>query len=162
MDTSVENGIELISASMSRASGLYQLFAQRHGSQYGTIRVLYALHLLGPVTQKQICDSYEIPKQTVNNVIRQLKADDYIVLKPDKRDKREKKVTLTPAGKAYTKKLLTPFFGLNEKIAERVGIELIAQLGAGLDRFCDAVEMEMELAAVAQKWGSQFSEAPRP
>jgi DNA-binding MarR family transcriptional regulator len=47
---------------------------------YGIVQVLYILYLQGPVTQKQISESCETPKQTVNNVIRLFKKEKYITL----------------------------------------------------------------------------------
>jgi len=152
MNLEVETCIGAVSAEISRLTGLYSKWAETHDNPYGIIQVLYVLALHENVTQKQISEICEIPKQTVNSVIKQLKADKHITLLTSKDDKREKKIKLTPLGKTYVQKTLNPFFELNEAAVKRVGIDLLHQLSKGLKTFGDALEMEMELKEVSTKW----------
>ena len=152
MDIEIETGLGSISAGVSRLDGLYSKWAQKHGNPYGVIQVYYILKLNGAVTQKQISEFCEIPKQTVNNVIQQLKANKHITLKANKEDKREKKIRLTPLGETYIQEILTPFFELNETVIKRVGMDLLRDLSKGLNTLGDALELEMELKEVSSKW----------
>jgi DNA-binding MarR family transcriptional regulator len=152
MNIKIEAGLGSISAGVSRIEGLYSKWAQKHGVPYGIVQVFYILRLNGAVTQKQISEICEIPKQTVNSVIKQLKADNHITLIANKEDKREKKIQLTPLGEAYSMELLKHFFELNETVGKRVGINLINQLSNGIKTLGDALEMEMELKEVSSKW----------
>jgi DNA-binding MarR family transcriptional regulator len=108
--------------------------------------------LQGPVTQKQISESCETPKQTVNNVIRLFKKEKYITFDESGTDKRQKFIKLTPAGKEYMQKTLKPYFKLNEKVFDRLGSELSHQLVEGLTVLGDTIELEMELYEVSSKW----------
>ena len=156
MNIEIEKGLGSLSAGVSRIDGLYSKWAQKHGNTYGVIQVLYALKLGGTVTQKQISESCEIPKQTVNSVIKQLKADKHISLVANNEDKREKKIKLTPLGETYAQKLLTPFFELNEMVVSKVGMDLLQNLSKGLKTLGDTLEMEMEIKEVSLKWEAKI------
>ena len=136
--------------------GLYSKWAQKHGNPYGVIQVLYVLRLNGTVTQKQISEICEIPKQTVNSVIKQLKVDKHITLVANNEDKREKKIKLTLLGETYIQRILTPFFELNEIVIKRVGMKLLRDLSEGLKTLGDTLEMEMEIKEVSSKWENKM------
>ncbi|MDR1467727.1 MAG: MarR family transcriptional regulator [Spirochaetaceae bacterium] len=152
MNSTFERELGTIASSISRIKGLYQQWAQKNDMLYGIVQVLYILYLEGPVTQKQISESCETPKQTVNNVIRLFKKEKYITLDTDGTDKRQKRIKLTPAGKNYMQKTLEPYFRLNEKVFARLGSALSHQLVEGLTALGDAIELEMELYEVSSKW----------
>jgi len=144
--------IGTLDAGVSRIKGLYTRFAQKHEIPYGIIQVAYVLGIHNPVTQKQISETCEIPKQTVNGVIRQLKADQHIAITVGKEDKREKEIALTQKGEAYIQCTLKPFSELNKMVVDRVGADFVKQLSQGLTTLGDMLEMEMELQEVAAKW----------
>jgi DNA-binding MarR family transcriptional regulator len=152
MTFEADAAIGALDAGVSRLRGLYAKFAQKHEIPYGIIQVAYVLGLHSPVTQKQISEICEIPKQTVNGVIKQLKADKHITVTAGKEDKREKLITLTPKGEKYIQDTLKPFFELNKMVATRLGADFINQLSRGLTTLGDTLEMEMELAEVVKKW----------
>jgi DNA-binding MarR family transcriptional regulator len=152
MNPKFESELGAIASSVSRIQGLYQQWAQKNNMLYGIVQVLYILYLQGPVTQKQISEGCETPKQTVNNVIRLFKKEKYITLDTGDTDKRQKLIKLTPAGKEYMQKILEPYFKLNEKVFDRLGFKLIHQLVEGLTALGDAIELEMELYEVSSKW----------
>jgi DNA-binding MarR family transcriptional regulator len=152
MNSKFERELGPIASSVSRIDGLYQQWAQKNDMLYGVVQVLYILYFKDAVTQKQICESCKIPKQTVNNVIRFFKKENYITLDADSTDKRQKLIRLTPAGKEYTQKTLEPYFRLNENVFDRLEFKLIHQLVEGLTALGDAIELEMELYKVTSKW----------
>lgn len=155
MNLEIEKEIGNISSSVSRIEGLYQKWAQNNDVLYGVVQVLYILRFNDGVTQKQISEICEIPKQTINNVIRQFKADKYITLVSSPEDKREKQIILTQAGQDYSQKILKPFFAVHEKVGNRLGIQALQQLVESITNFCDVLEMEMELYEVTLKWDSK-------
>jgi DNA-binding MarR family transcriptional regulator len=116
------------------------------------VQVLYSLYFRGKVTQKQISESCEIPKQTVNNVIRLFKKENYITLDANSTDNRQKLIALTLSRKEYMQKILEPYFKLNEKVFDRIESKLTHQLVEGLTALSDAIELEMELYEVSSKW----------
>jgi DNA-binding MarR family transcriptional regulator len=152
MNSKVEDGLGAISAEFHRIDGLYSKLSQKQGTTYSFVQVYYILKFNRASTQKQLSEIWQVPKQTVNNVIKKLIANKHITLVANSDDKREKKIQLTPLGETYTQKLLTPFFELNEMVGKRVGIDLLNNLSKGLKTLGDALELEMELKEVSSKW----------
>ena len=58
-----------INRAIIKARGIYSEWSARHGISYHEMLVLYTIREFGFCTQKQICDSYLLPRQTMNNVI---------------------------------------------------------------------------------------------
>jgi len=152
MNLKADIALGAISGEVSRIEGLYTKFAQKNGTNYGVIQVLYALKFKNPITQKQISEICEIPKQTINSVIKQLQISNYIILETSSEDKREKKIRLTPLGESYSDELLKPFVEINEMVAKRVSMDLLHQLSKGIKTLGDALELEMEIREVSSKW----------
>ncbi|MDR2252360.1 MAG: MarR family transcriptional regulator, partial [Bifidobacteriaceae bacterium] len=153
-----EQQISLISSAVAKIGGLYRGWAQANDAQYGVIQALYALYFQSPVTQKQISEDCQMPKQTLNNVIRQLKSKGLIALRESAGDRRLREIVLTSAGEEYAQKTLEPFFTLNRKVLERLGDGFVDSLVRSLIAFTDAMEMEMELINVASKWEGKLTE----
>ena len=156
MNFEADAAIGALDAGVRRIRVLYTKFAQKHEIPYGLIQVAYVLKMHSPVTQKQISEICEIPKQTVNGVIKQLKADSHITITESTVDKREKEITLTPKGEAYIQNALKLFYELNKKVTSRIGADFIGQLSHGLTALGDVLEMEMELQEVASKWNDKI------
>jgi len=155
MSLEVDINMGAISAGVNRIDKLYANLAQFYDTPYGNASanpVLYVLYLHGSITQKRISEICEIPKQTVNNTITQLKKDKHIILITNSEDKREKHIELTDKGKRYCEKMLAPFLEINQKLGERVGLPFITQIVNDLKTVGDALEQEIELKAVELKW----------
>ncbi len=99
-----------------QANGLYRSWATSKNINYYLLLVLYVLDGQKAMTQKKICICTGLAKQTVNSVIRSLKEDEYIEFVPGCADRREKQVTLTGKGIAYSKELLTPLRELEHRV----------------------------------------------
>ena len=76
--------------------GLYAAWAKRHGISYNEMLVYYTIRDQGYCTQKQLCDSYLLPRQTINHVMLDLRARGLLTLSPDHCTGREKAFVLTP------------------------------------------------------------------
>ena len=152
MDYSADDALGALDAGVGKIQGLYIGLAQEHGMSYAQVQVMYMLMQKDAVTQKQISGTCEIPKQTVNAVVRRLKCDGYVKLVPSETDKREKAVRLTTSGDAFVREQLAPFFEMNKAVVERVGADFIGRLAKDLNAVSRALELEMELKKVKQKW----------
>lgn len=78
------------------------------------------------ITQKEICEAFYYPKQTVNSALKRLEVDGSIVLS-EMEDRRSKRISLTEKGKKLAKKTadrlikaeLAAMSGLSEEEQER-------------------------------------------
>lgn len=140
----IQKEIQELNLVMSRINGMSYKWAQEHGLNAYTIKVLYSLGGSDPVTQKQICASSGMPKQTVNNIIRALEKDHLVVLRPHENDKREKVIALTEKGEEYLKSTLIPLMDFESRVIDRMGLENYELLLKCMNSYSEAIENEME------------------
>lgn len=144
MDEKLKEQLDVVATVISKVNGLYHKWAQKHEVNYYLAKVLCALHIKDAITQKHICESFEIPKQTVNNIISSLKHDGYVTLESSTTDKREKIIKLTEGGKIYVEENMTNLYILDEKVINRIGQNLFQQLIESMTAYADALEIEMQ------------------
>ena len=128
----------------SQVNIIYSRWADRLGVPYDTLITLYGLDIHGCMTQKNICDFYGFPKQTVNGIIRRLKNDGYISLETNPADKREKLVSLTDSGSAYAKELLAPLYQAEQHTFSEVGGQRLSQMLETIDLFNNSMKKFLE------------------
>lgn len=98
--------------------GLYASWAKKYKISYHEMLVLYTIRDQGFCTQKQICDSYLIPRQTINHVILELRKRGLLELSPPHCVGREKAFVLSEAGREYAAPLLE---ALNQMETQAIG-----------------------------------------
>lgn len=86
--------------------GLYAAWSKAHGISYHELLVLYTIREQGFCTQKQICDSYLLPRQTINHVMLDLRERGLLELNPEHCIGREKAFVLSEQGRRYAGPLL--------------------------------------------------------
>lgn len=111
----------------ARGTGLYVQWASNHGMSYPELSVLYALVTKGPVTQKNICENYGLPKQTVNHCIRHFESQNHLRLEASIHDKREKRIILTEKGERHALNLLKPLFEIEAYISRNINSDQFVQ-----------------------------------
>lgn len=127
-----------------QANALYTRWADMHGVNYYLLFVLYALDGQQAMTQKKVCDCTGLTKQTVNSVIRSLKGEGYVLLSPGAEDRREKQVSLTEKGAAYSHELLAPLHKLEHTVLGIMGNSRVQQMVNTITLFNTVFEKEME------------------
>ncbi len=127
-----------------QANGLYSSWAASKNINYYVLFVLYALEGQKTMTQKKICVCTGLAKQTVNSVIRSLKEKEYIELVPGCEDRREKQITLTKKGIAYSSELLTPLRELEHRVLQIMGSDRVQQMIDHITLFHTVLGKEME------------------
>ena len=127
-----------------QANALYTRWADVHEINYYLLFVLYALDRQETMTQKMICGCTGLTKQTVNSVIRSLKREGLVVLSPGREDRREKQVSLTEKGLAYSREVLAPLQELERTVLTRMGSHRAEQMINDITLFNTVFEKEME------------------
>lgn len=84
---------------------------------------MYELLLRERLTQKQLVELSDLPKQSINKGIKRLKEINYLIMTVDPNDKRVRFCELTSSGKKYAQEKLQPLFDLEEKTAQKLGSE---------------------------------------
>lgn len=135
--------IVTMNKALSRINGLYQKWYQTKELNIYLIQTLTALFMEPTLSQKEISDKYQIPRQTVNNAIQALKKEGYVELFQDGNDKRWKKILFTEEGQKYAEETILPLLTLDQRIAERMGTTKYHQLICLLQEYGNCLELEM-------------------
>lgn len=93
----IRQGIEMI----------YDDYARFNGISYTTLYVLHTISQFENCTQKKICENSLLPKQTVNNIVKNLLNKNYIKLSVSPVNHREKVINFTEDGKKYAYPMLS-------------------------------------------------------
>ncbi len=137
-----KDDVASLNKALSRINGLYQRWYQARGLNSYLTQTLNALVMEPGLSQREISDNYQIPRQTVNNAVLALKRDGYVELQQDSGDRRRKKIVFTDAGRNYVQQTVSPIQAMDERIAGRMGEERYKLLIALLREYGDALEQE--------------------
>ena len=88
----------------------YDEFAKQSNVSSALLWVLYALNDGNSHTQIEISNDWELPKTTVNTVIKEIQKNGYVDLIPIKGKRREMSIVLTESGKKYADRVLTDLY----------------------------------------------------
>ena len=86
---------------------------------------------------------YEMPKQTVNNVVAFLEKKGVIVASQNPNDKREKYLDFTESGKKYAEDFLTPYWDFEKRVYQKLGTQKLQRLTELLKDFEAAFAAEL-------------------
>ena len=113
----------------------YKDWNQKHGlTDYRSV-ILYELLLHTRLTQKQTVERTNLPKQSINKGILQLRDEGYLTLEQDEKDNRVKYCFLTEEGEKYAKLKIQPLLDIEEKIIMKMGKKKIEQLNELLEEW---------------------------
>lgn len=122
----------------------YEDWARRVDLPIYQLFILYELLASAELTQKNLVLLTNLPKQSINKGVQQLKKTGYVVLRENSADHRSKIVTLTPAGHEYAMQKVAPLFELEETVLRKLGIKRLEELLALLRLYGDIFEQEAQ------------------
>ena len=123
--------------------GLYAAWSKEHGISYHELLVLYTIRDQGFCTQKQICDSYLLPRQTMNHVILDLRERGLLELSPEHGVGREKAFVLSEQGKEYAQPLLEALNRMEMRALETFGRKNIRSMVKAVLSYDQALQEAM-------------------
>lgn len=122
---------EKLNLSIIHGSRAYSQWEQDHDLPDYLVVIMYELLIRGKLTQKELVNLSDLPKQSINKGIKTLRDHDHITMTVDPSDKRVRFCQLTEAGRKYAYDRLRPLFELEEKTAQAMGtdkMKLLAKL----------------------------------
>ena len=122
---------EKLNLSIIHGSRAYSQWEQDHDLPDYLVVIMYELLIRGKLTQRELVNLSDLPKQSINKGIKILRDHDHITMTVDPSDKRVRFCKLTEAGRKYAYDRLRPLFELEEKTAQAMGtdkIKLLAKL----------------------------------
>lgn len=122
--------IDDVNRAIIKFRGIYSQWSSAHGISYNEMLVLYTIREKGFCSQKQICDNYLLPRQTINNVITGMRERGLLEHSPKHSTGREKAFVLTPKGEAYARPLLDAMDTFEGRAVALLGEDKMAALAA--------------------------------
>lgn len=95
---------------------IYADFAKKSEVPPTLLRVLYALNDNKEHTQIEIIRSWDLPKSTVNTIIKDLESKNMLTLIPIKGKRREMTIVLTNNGQVYANKILKDLYKIEAEL----------------------------------------------
>ena len=127
-----------------KVDGFYAEYAKKFDVKENLLWILYALNDGKDHSQKEICDSWDIPRSTVNTITKELEGEGYVTLSQIKGEKRELRLKLTDEGKEYAESLLSELYEIEaivfEKFKPRTMLYDLKEIEEELNKAREAVE----------------------
>lgn len=140
----IREQIKLVNIALSSTLDLYRVWAKAHHLSYNALVILYTLNDYGMCTQKQICEWWALPKQTVHGILLEFEKKGILTITANAENKRERLVSLTGAGREFTASILEPLHKMEERTMEKMGDEQRNQLIACNTKYYELLKEEIE------------------
>lgn len=124
----IREQINLVNVALSGTLDLYRIWAKKNHLNYNALLVLYTLNDYKTCTQKQICEWWALPKQTVHGILMDFEEKKYITMSANAENKRERLVSLSEDGKKFVFPILEQLHKMEENAMEKMGSEKRNQL----------------------------------
>ena len=144
MDQQTKELWDQINRAIIKFRGIYATWSKKHGISYNEMLVFYTIRDNGFCTQKQICDSYLLPRQTMNHVFAKLCADGIIEVSSEYGTGREKAFILTDRGRIYAAPLIDSLNRIEGRAIELMGKERIRAMTELVQEFDFALNTALE------------------
>lgn len=144
MDQESLNLLSEINRAIIQFRGLYAAWSKEHGISYHELLVLYTIRDQGFCTQKQICDNYLLPRQTMNHVFLDLRKRGLLELNSQHCTGREKAFVLSCQGKQYAQPLLDALNQVELQTLETFGQKNIRSMVKAVLSYDHALENAMK------------------
>ena len=105
--------------------------------------ILFHIDKIENLTQKDFVNILNMPKQTVNSIIMNLKDNDLIYMKSIDSDKRVKKLVLTDKGAEEVANINRSLSFSNSKIYDQLGAKTIRSIEEDLNQIIKVIEENM-------------------
>lgn len=151
MEKDVQSLLYRLNRAIMQFRGCYAEWAHRHGISYNEMLVLYAMRDVGFVTQKQICDGYLLPRQTINHVITLMRERGLLQISAEHSVGREKAFVLTQKGWQYAMPLFEAMDGVEALAVEGMGKERIGEIIKLLTQYNRLLEKALPFTA-GEEW----------
>ena len=124
-----------------RMDAVYDQWAKAHSLTYSELLILYTLWESDrAVTQRDLCQEWHLPKQTVNSLLHALAKREIVVFKESSQDHRRKEILLTQAGKALAGEAIGELQAHEASVVRLIGASSMKTMLTETRRFLDAFE----------------------
>lgn len=136
--------IKLVNIAISNTLDLYRLWAKKKNINYNALLILYTLNDYKVCTQKQICDWWALPKQTVHGILIDFEKKGYITITANEDNKRERLIAFTDSGINYASSILDKLLVMEENAMINLGEEKRKQLIESNTKYYELLKEEIQ------------------
>lgn len=141
----MEKELQNIKLNWFKISCIYNKLADKHLANAFLMRVFNIICIFpGDCTQKKIVEFTGAPKQSVNNVIKDLLNSGYITLVKNPKDKRYKLIKTTKKGKELYKSTIAKIEEAELKVLSNFSDEEITNFVNFFSKYNNLLSLEME------------------
>lgn len=94
----------------------------------------------GERTPVELARAFQVTKGAMTNTVQRLERAGYVAVRPDRRDKRMKRVSLTPEGRAARDRAIAALGPEIAGLVAQIGPETLAALAPGLRRLREVLD----------------------
>lgn len=124
--------------------GIYSSWSLSHNISYNEMLVMYTIREYGYCTQKQICDNYLLPRQTMNHVISIMRQKGLLKMNKDYCTGREKAFVLTEKGNDYAAPFLKSLNEIEIRAIELLGRKKLESATLLLHEYTQALKQALK------------------
>ena len=136
--------IFIIFSMLRKLNGLNKQRVESFGLNNLESIILFHIDKIENLTQKDLVKKLQMPKQTINSIILNLKENDFIYIQASKEDKRVKTLLLTEKGENEVKRITDSLKASNKEIYDQLGEEKINSIKDDLNDIIDVLENIMK------------------
>lgn len=140
METYAKKQMKQMNSAISRITEIYAQWAKLKGISYSMLMVLYSINDLEVCTQKDICLSWMLPKQTVHSVLVSLDKNGYVKIEQSEKNKKEKNISFTEKGYIFANDILYGICQMEEKVLESMGEKTSSRFVENFMYYCNRFE----------------------
>ena len=128
MEKNKQKLFDNVNRAIIKFRAIYFEWSRRHNISYHEMLVLYTIRENGYCTQKQICDNYLLPKQTIHNIISNMRENGILIYDESLSVSREKVFVLSEKGRKYAAPFLDSLDLVESGAMEILGKEKLNKL----------------------------------
>ena len=128
MEKNKQKLFDNVNRAIIKFRAIYFEWSRRHNISYREMLVLYTIRENGYCTQKQICDNYLLPKQTIHNIISNMRENGILIYDESLSVSREKVFVLSEKGREYAAPFLESLDLVESGAMEILGKEKLNKL----------------------------------
>ena len=140
----IREQIKLVNIALSGTLDLYRICAKKHQLNYNALVILYTLNDYKKCTQKQICEWWALPKQTVHGILLDFEKKGYITITASTKNKRERLIAFTENGEIFASSILNRLYQMEENAMHKLGEEKRKQLIESNTKYYELLKEEIE------------------
>ena len=140
----IREQIKLVNIALSGTLDLYRIWAKKHQLNYNALVILYTLNDYKKCTQKQICEWWALPKQTVHGILLDFEKKGYNTITASTKNKRERLIAFTENGEIFASSILNRLYQMEENAMHKLGEEKRKQLIESNTKYYELLKEEIE------------------